>query len=161
MDILKFINVLFGRDVIYASQYYLKKCFDGGEDSAVMHMFCSKCEMSLGTRGVVEEEQILQCPNCGQTVKEFAKSSSYFVSIKFQDQFKRFMELPGVAQEMSYRFQMPKANNESLDDIFDGSEYLSLCENEGPLSDPKNLSVIVNTDNIASSLANFFVLRRT
>lgn len=154
VDILKFVNVLFGRDVIHASQYFLKKFFQAGEDSSVIHMYCPKCEMSLGTRSTVEEEEITQCTNCNETVKDFGVSSSYFVSIQLEDQFKKFMELPGVAQEvMTYRFQREKVNDDSLDDIFDGSVYRSFSVNEGPLSDPKNMSLIINTDGMSLGMS--------
>lgn len=154
VDILKLINVLFSREVIHASKYYLTKFFDAGEDSAVIHMYCSKCEVNLGTKALVQEQLILQCNNCGEPVKDFGVSSSYFVSMKMKDQFKNFMQLPGVSQEvMTYLFQRTKVNNEALEDIFDGDYYRSFFENEGPLSCPKNLSVIINTDGMSLGMS--------
>jgi hypothetical protein len=149
IDILKLINILFDREVVHATKYYLMKYFEVGQESTNIHIYCPVCQAYLGTKETIAEEQILHC-DCGEEVKPFGQSASYFVSVNLKCQFRKLMETAGVADEiMTYRFQRKKVNDEAIEDIFDGAEYKKLSGNGELLSSPYNFSVTMNTDGMA------------
>lgn len=148
VDILHFVNKLFGRTVVKASKYYLDKYFDKLKDpeSAQVHLYCPQCENYMGVQNLADEQRMRVC-QCGQEVKLKGQMASYFVSANVTSQLKTLMETPEVAQEiMTYRFQRRKENENALEDVYDGEGYKIFSGENGLLSDGRNFSVTFNTD---------------
>lgn len=148
VDILKFANKLFGRKVVSSSKYFLLKYFDQlkEHDTAVVHVYCPKCEINIGVQNLNQEELVRVC-ECGAQVKLKGQNASYFVTVNLKKQFKTLMAKPEVAEEiMTHRFQRQKLKEENLEDIYDGEGYKKFCGENGLLSDSRNFSVTINTD---------------
>lgn len=52
-------------------------------------------------------------------------------------------------EDIKYRFLREKTSPHNIEDVYDGHLYKKLFENNGPLSQPENLSLKFNTDGVS------------
>ena len=52
-------------------------------------------------------------------------------------------------EDIKYRFLREKTSPHNIEDVYDGNLYKKLFENNGPLSQPQNLSLKFNTDGVS------------
>lgn len=83
------------------------------------------------------------CGACG--LNKSNTHEGYFLYNNIATQIQQLLTLPSIIQALKYRFQKQKRDSESLEDIYDGSEYKKLSLS-GILKDWSNLSLTLNTD---------------
>lgn len=147
VDILKFVNVIFGRKVVKDSKYNFLKYIDVGKDDTMVHVYCPDCEGYLGVKD--DNNKLLHCNICDKDVGNISKSSSYYVSVTMNNQFKEMMESPGVAEKIMTSRCSRQKDVDGFEDIYDGEIYKKWCQPGQILSEPQNLSVTINTDGLA------------
>ena len=104
-----------------------------------MHYYCNICLVPLDSK----DTQI--CANkkcCWQLTGKGTKS--YFVEIQVVQQLQALLKKKGFYELLQHRFSRTKTND--IRDIYDGSIYKSLAENDGILSSPDNVSFLTNSD---------------
>ena len=105
--------------------------------------------MYIGERQDIDNTAPLFC-ECGERVKDFAKNSSYFLSVDMEQQFQQLLQLPEVESDiLTYRFQRQKINVDAYEDIYDGAVYKNLSKPGSVLSNPFNFSYTFTTDGVS------------
>lgn len=117
--------------------YYFDKFFKNIRSPIRRHFFCSACFSKL-------ENQKSSCPKCNVN-----QEVSYFIQIPLIPQLINLFKRPNFYQSLQGRFNRRKINDKNLDDIWDGSIYQSIFQNNGFLSYPSNISFTWNTDGIS------------
>lgn len=105
-----------------------------------MHKYCKACFMSV-------EGSESQCKSCHANVLTEG-STSYSIEIPIENQLKSLFKREGFDEKLKFRFNRQKKNQDSIEDIYDGEVYQKLFTGNGPLSDPRNISLTWNTDGI-------------
>ena len=75
-------------------------------------------------------------------------STSYFIEVPIEAQLKRLFAKEDFKEKLMFRFNRHKKCHDSVEDIYDGEAYQKLTTCNGPLSDPRNISLMWNTDGI-------------
>ncbi|KAM3613128.1 uncharacterized protein V6R79_020974 [Siganus canaliculatus] len=68
--------------------------------------------------------------------------------IPVENQLKSLFAKEGFEEKLKFRFNRQKKYHNSIEDIYDGEVYQKLSTGNGPLSDPRNISLTWNTDGI-------------
>ena len=109
------------------------------------HAYCPKCRQYLGLKDNLGTS--VKCTNIGYCQKVTIKSKlKYFVTLDLRSQLLRFLSIPGIAEKLKYRHTRKKMNVNSIQDIFDGTEYKRLLK-EGVISD-LDFTYVFNTDGV-------------
>ncbi|KAJ1519780.1 hypothetical protein ONE63_005034 [Megalurothrips usitatus] len=145
VDILKLFNVIYQREVIPATLYYLLKFSEPTRSQEHVHPVCPDCGDFLG-RATNESEIVC---DCGCRLTSPKKSKNLIMTLGMKEQIKNLFEMPGIAEALSYRFKRQKCVESNWEDVYDGSLYKNLTSNGMPLSDPNNFSYAFNTDGVA------------
>lgn len=124
---------------VCSSLYSFKQYFCNLKNPIKYHYYCPNC---LHT---VENQNAEKC-----TIKKCSKSFRgtdlpYFLQIPIIEQVQTFFAQTGFYESLQGRF-MTGRNNNTIADIYDGELYKTLVQNNGPLSQPENLSFVLNTD---------------
>ncbi len=118
-----------------------KKFFDRSPSSSLLlHKYCSACLMSV-------ENTDTQCKSCEANVL-IEGSTSYFIEGSIETQLQSLFAKEGFEEELKFRFNRKKKCHNSIEEIYDGEVYQKLTTCNGPLSDPRNISLTWNTDSI-------------
>ena len=125
-----------GNEVI-TSLYAFKQYFKMLKNPLKHHYYCPKC------LNIVETNLETHCKqdHCQHSFKD--THLPYFLEIPVAEQLRNLFAQKGFFQSIQGRF---KRNSDSCSDVYDGSLYKALFENNGPLSKPENVSFILNTD---------------
>lgn len=138
-DILKMINVIFGKRIVPDTKFLLHKYFSTEIETANYHVYCPNCTTYLGIQESIRNLNICEC---GFNIKT-AATMSFFVEFNLKDQLKKLLSNKLVIKYLDYKFKRKKKNNnEALEDIFDGKSY----KKNKYLKDTLHLSYIFNTD---------------
>ena len=116
-----------------------KQFFDDSS-SPLLHKYCSACFMGV-------ESTDNQCKTCEANVL-MEGSTSYFIEVPIEAQLKRLFAKEDFKEKLMFRFNRHKKCHDSVEDIYDGEAYQKLTTCNGPLSDPRNISLMWNTDGI-------------
>ena len=110
--------------------------------AAKRHLYCFDCRACIGVGRTIERE--CNCEACGP--KKSEKKVSYFVEISIQTQLEELFAIPGIANDLNYRFTRQKKDPDAIEDIYDGEKYKQLCQPGGFLANPMNFSFTLNSD---------------
>ncbi|XP_072019667.1 uncharacterized protein [Amphiura filiformis] len=125
----------------FRSLYFFRKYFADIETPLVKHFFCHKCF------GTITSES-LTCPNefCKENLED--KKKLYFVEMSILNQIKNLFGRDGFFEKLQHRFNRKKSTENNIEDLYDGKIYKNMFDNEGPLSNPYNISFCWNTDGV-------------
>ena len=87
------------------------------------------------------------CPN-KTCLKELAGKGaiSYFVEVPILGQLATFFNRKGFYDLLQHRLK--RRNGDKYSDIYDGKVYKSLTTNDGLLSSPDSISILINSDGV-------------
>lgn len=92
-DLLKFINTLFGKDVLPRSKYMFNKIFKNNSDMVEFHFYCKTCKMYIGTQEDIRDKNIAQCVICNTAVEtNSSNSGSFFINIPIAPQIQTLLQ---------------------------------------------------------------------
>lgn len=115
---------------------------DRDDVNITQHMYCYVCRGYLGTSTTLSEF----CP-CGSSRPGQDNSNvKYFLQINLTSQIFDFLRIPNIVESLEYRYSRVKQNIDTIEDIYDGTEYRNLSEPGGLLSYRYNYSFTFNTD---------------
>ena len=141
IDLLKLINIIFGKKILPETKHTLHKYFPADMGSAIHHLYCSGCKKYFGERNKVGDR--VEC-SCGVTCVT-RETTTFFLELDFESQLKNLLKNPTVVNNLGYRFGR-KCTEGVLQDIYDGKMYTKLSQNDGLLSKKWNFSYTFNTD---------------
>ena len=145
-DLLKLINILFGKEVIPRSKYLFQKVFKNNSDIVEFHFYCKSCKMYIGTQKEINDANILHCAVCSAPIEiSTMNSASFFINVPIAPQIQALLENPEIQININYRHQRPQ-DEHVISDIYDGEKYRALSKPGEILSDPNNLSYNFNSD---------------
>ena len=72
--------------------------------------------------------------------------AKFFLDLDLATQMKYFLAMRGIWEKLQYPYHRQKMSPTSIEDILDGALYLRLKQEGGPLSDPNNISCVLNLD---------------
>ncbi|CAH3170337.1 unnamed protein product [Porites lobata] len=122
----------------------LKRYFADFELPITKHFYCSFCSEYLGVLSDTPDV----CSICNNDVRD-PKKKSYFVILSVESQLNELMQRREFQEDIKYRFLREKTSPHNIEDVYDGHLYKKLFENNGPLSQPENLSLKFNTDGVS------------
>ncbi|KAE8741363.1 hypothetical protein FOCC_FOCC012492 [Frankliniella occidentalis] len=143
-DILQMINVLYKREVVPSSYYYLLKHAEPSRVHEQMHPICPECANYIGEAAT---ESAMQC-DCGHVLQSPLRCKQFVMSLGMKQQIKDLLEKPGISEALNYRFTRVKAGPDTIEDIYDGALYKNLSSDGAVLSCRNNLSFSFNTDGV-------------
>ena len=122
-----------------SSLYEFKLFFKNLRNPLVKHFYCNHC------LGYIENTSVQKCPFefCGSTFN--SRNACYFIEMPLENQIKNLFAQKGFYDSLGHRFKRKNKGNR-FEDIYDGSLYKNLCENNGILSFQENISFTLNTD---------------
>lgn len=129
------------------------KYFHHLKNPIICHKYCSHCLLLLNDG---HENRV--CPNdlCQQDLTKHG-STSFFIEVPVAKQIQSLFAKDGFFDDLQYRFRRTQHAGQ-ISDIYDGHIYKSLFENNGLLSDPKNISLTWNTDGVPLFKSSSFAL---
>ena len=109
-----------------------------------MHVYCGRqsCGRYISRKDRIANEQV-RC-RCGYNVP--ISKAKFFITLDLKSQLMYFLGNPGMWIHLQYPQTRQKRSPTGIEDILDGSLYLRLKEEGGPLHNPNNFSCIINTD---------------
>lgn len=142
-DLLTIINLhLLQSNPAFESLYRFKSYFSNLEMPAKKHYYCAKCYTQVE----------LHQPYCTNPVchKDLSKANSkeYFLELDVVSQLKTFYSRQEFEEGLKHKSTRVKRVNDNIEDIYDSEQYKKLCSNDGPLSEPYNISFTFNTDGV-------------
>ncbi|KAK3924360.1 ATP phosphoribosyltransferase [Frankliniella fusca] len=108
------------------------------------HAYCPHCRQYLGLKEKLPIQT--KCTNQICAIVSLKSKLKYFVTLDLKSQLERFLSIPGIAEKLKYPITRNKHHPNSIQDIFDGSEYKRLV-NEGIISE-NDLTYVFNTDGV-------------
>ncbi|KAK7880001.1 hypothetical protein WMY93_033332 [Mugilogobius chulae] len=143
-DLLKMFKLLcpdsLNTDCLNSVQKFKNFFFSHSASSPiVLHKYCNSCFGSL------EGEQ-LECLSCGTSGSE--ERYSTFIEVSIEAQIQSLFLKPGFQKKLNFRFSRIKTDPNNIEDIYDAEVYKKLVYGDGPLIDPKNISITWNTDGV-------------
>ncbi|KAE8745056.1 hypothetical protein FOCC_FOCC008307 [Frankliniella occidentalis] len=108
------------------------------------HAYCPECWEYLGEKDNLPSRVKCKSKECKDLILK--SKLKYFVSLDLKSQLQRFLAIPGIANQLNYHKNRKKRNVDSMQDIFDGSEYKRLLS-EGVISE-HDFTYIFNTDGV-------------
>lgn len=145
-DLLKLINILFGKEVLPRSKYLFNKVFKNNSDIVEFHFYCKTCKVYIGTKQDIQDKNIVQCAICSAPIEiSSLNSASFFINVPITPQIQTLLENPEIQNSMTYRHQRLQ-NEHVISDRYDGEMYRDLSRPGGILSDPNNFSFNFNSD---------------
>ncbi|CAG2218049.1 unnamed protein product [Mytilus edulis] len=123
------------------SLHEYKKYFQNLKNPICKHFYCNHC------LGIIVNENVLVCPypGCNKTLTKDMKS--YFIEIPVESQAQNLFSQQGFYNKLQNRFTSSETTDSATyKDISDGYLYQLYTENDGPLSQPENISFTFNTD---------------
>lgn len=135
------------------SLHNFMKYFHHLKNPIICHKYCSHCLLLLNDG---HEHRV--CPNdlCQQDLTKHG-STSFFIEVPVAKQIQSLFAKDGFFDDLQYRFRRTQHAGQ-ISDIYDGHIYKSLFENNGLLSDPKNISLTWNTDGVPLFKSSSFAL---
>lgn len=106
----------------------------------IRHYICEHCHTYLG----MNETKQCSVESCRTTFE--APSIGYFIQIDLESQITELFAIPGIYDQLQYRYTRVKKNSHSLEDIYDGKIYKELSEPGKFLSNKNNFTFTLNTD---------------
>jgi len=141
-DIMKVVNVILGRKYLPESKHSLWKLLGKDRAGITKYYYCVNCQDKIeNVEDLPPEFNCIQC-NCLNKKRNLP----YFVSTNLKKQFRYAFETPGFAENLNYREERVKVNQENIEDIFDGTRYRNLSRAGNVLSNPNNFSYGLNND---------------
>ena len=125
----------------FKSIHMFKKYFADIESPLVKHYYCSKCFSKLTVGAEI-------CPNEFCTEDYRNKKKSYFIEMPITNQIRNLFARDGFVEKLQHRFTRKRTVVNNIEDLYDGILYKEMFENNGPLSNPYNISFCWNTDGI-------------
>ncbi|XP_061191434.1 uncharacterized protein LOC133199606 isoform X2 [Saccostrea echinata] len=134
-----FSYVLPSSHILCTSLYDYKKFFCNLKNPLVKHFYCVHC------LGYLKSNTETTCPynGCRKLLNE--NDIMYFLEMPVENQVRNFFSQEGFFEKLQVRFQGQNRDGKYRD-VYDGQLYKSYCENDGPLSQPENISFTFNTD---------------
>lgn len=133
-----FAYVLPDDNVVCSSLYSYKKYFNQLKNPIKKHYYCPKCLNSV-------KDNIADCENQNCRHSLTRGSNPYFLQSSIIEQLRTFFSKEGFFEALQHRFS-ENHHNSTIKDITDGFLYKSLSSNNGLLSEPENISFVLNTD---------------
>jgi len=146
-DVLKMVNVLYGKKIVPSTKYFLMKYFEVGREDTIFHVYCPVCEKYLGKREEVSNDEGIVSCTCGQRFQT-TSTDSYFLSVNMKGQLQDLFKNDTFVRLLEYRNERPKPKNGAVDDILDGARYRDLSAPGGILSSRLNYSYTFKTDGV-------------
>ncbi|KAK3085913.1 hypothetical protein FSP39_010520, partial [Pinctada imbricata] len=112
-----------------------KMYFKNLKNPLVKHHYCAQCLAYCSSNNTV-------CPVCTKVMDKSNKR--YFLEIPIENQLKNLFAQKGFYDRLQDRHK--KKFNGIYEDIYHGTLYRNLFDNDGPLSSLDNLSFVLNTD---------------
>ena len=125
----------------FKSLHHFKKYFAEIKTPLIKHYYCCQCFASISSESTA-------CSNEFCNASFTNKKKSYFIEMSVTNQIRNLFARDGFYQKLQHRFKRKKINENNLEDIYDGKIYKDMFENDGPLSNPNNISFTWNTDGI-------------
>lgn len=85
---------------------------------------CEECRVIVGETKVVERG--CRCGDCGPGKTEQPLGSFIYTDIKAQ--LEDILQIPGIAEDLRYRFTRHKRDPDAYEDLYDGEGYRRLCQ---------------------------------
>jgi hypothetical protein len=126
----------------FKSLFKFKKYFQHLKSPLKYHKYCACCTVAI-------DDETKTCPNalCQQDLT-VTGNVSFFIEVPMEKQLLSMFGTPGMWNSLSFRFKRIKKDSENLEDIYDGNQYQKYFQNDGILSDQRNISFTWNTDGI-------------
>lgn len=118
---------------LYAFQKFFRNI---GKEILVCHYYCSVCYKLLVNKTD-------ECPQCNRVTKV-----SFFIEIPIVQQLQTFFNRPGFYEDLQFRFNRVKKNENNVEDVYDGNIYKENVQS-GFLSNPNNISFMWYTDGVS------------
>ena len=136
-DLLTLISLHCGQpNLLKTSLYLFRKYFGNVRSPLIKHYYCSSCYSRL-------DSQNAHCELCTQE-----NGVAYFIEVPILNQLQTLFNRPNFYENSGHRFHREKKTNRNLEDIYDGTVYRELSEQDGILSSPNNISFTWNTDGV-------------
>jgi len=145
-DQIKFVNALFGSNVLDVSYYAYRKLYEPSS-LITFHYFCPACDVPVGSSKDFSRQKNVKfkkCPKCGQDIDVHSfDSGNYFVTISLREQFESILSFPGIKF-----IQREGRDPDLIKDMCDGEISKSCMQPGGPFFDKKYFTVTFNTDGV-------------
>lgn len=142
LSILKWLKITHDNNTLPTTKKALWKSLKRNESMVIRHMYCQECKDYLGTGKKLTKQ--CSCKECDP--KKKSSKLQYFLPIDLIKQLSEFLSIPNIGNSLNYRFTRKKKDINAVEDIYDGSEYVELCQPGNFLSNPYNYSLTFNTD---------------
>lgn len=113
-----------------------KMYFRNLRNPLIKHFYCSHCF------GCIKDNNEKVCPYV-KCKKNLSGRIEYFLEMPVKSQLKKLLAQKDFYSNMQCRFNFKQ---DQYIDIYNGKLYKSLFDNDGPLSNPDNISFTFNTD---------------
>ncbi|EEC04555.1 hypothetical protein IscW_ISCW003364 [Ixodes scapularis] len=147
-DILKFGNLMLGRNVLPETKYIFRKFSGSSPEEMTFHFCCPSCETLLAkTGGKLSERNSLSCTCtiCGEKYlcRQLMTNGNYFVSLPLQKQFASLLADISVREQLLKSLSR-ESEDTCLSDIMDGAFYKN--QRKKLNCQPEDLTLTVSTD---------------
>ena len=141
-DLLYIINLMCPKpNRCCKSLYRFKKYFSFMVIPASFCYYCPTCfsliDITINTI----------CSVC-KRVSNSTDGLTYFLHFSVSHQIRALIAKPNFYEDISYRFQRQKSQEDNYEDIYDGSLYKKFTSSGRTLTDRKNLSLTWNVDGV-------------
>ena len=142
-DLLTLINIHCpAPNHIAKTLYMFKKHFQNLKSPITFHNYCSNCLISIPDKN----QKVCQNVFCNQSFEKLG-SLSFFIELPLQSQLQNLFSHTWFVKALQHRFTRKKTDG-NISDVYDGLMYKKHFENNGILSDIRNISFIYNTDGV-------------
>ncbi|XP_043274989.1 uncharacterized protein [Venturia canescens] len=107
------------------------------------HTYCRKCQTVIDFSTVPIANPTC-CGTCGPIEPE--QTNPFFVTANIKSQLQTILAIPGIQEQLQYRFNRKKNRDDGIEDIYDGIEYKRHSEPGNFLSFKWNYSFTIHID---------------